>query len=545
MKPTLNDREKTESYLAAGYWTRETMVDQYAAYARDFPGKVACRDAEQEITWRQLDETTDRIAASLIALGIQRDARVLVQIPSSSREMVLRIAFKKAGLLGCFAPMQWRRRELDYTCEQIDPSAIFVARGSMDDDQRGWLDQTFAGRAGLGVRVSLSADPPAGWLGWSDLDDSPQNAEALNQITARQFRFDEVSLITASSGTSSLAKLNEWPEAAQVCIGRGTVPRLGITGDDNIGMFAPMAGAAGVLAWVMSGTVPCTYTFPGTFDAYDLLTLVDAEKVTVATTVPVILARLAQEDLASFDLSSLRALRVGTGAAGLDAARHIESLTNCRVVVASGAMECPGFGHADINEPSVLRLDGSTGLPLPGCRLRIDDDDGVALASRQVGHVRVSAPFASLGYWNDPEATQTVWRDGWYTTGDMGVLDEGGRLTLLGRTKEVINRSGHKILLIEVEQEIAKHASVFQCAVVAAPDAEYGEVPWAFVQVRNGKTLDADALIEHLRDGGLATYKIPTRFIELSEFPRVGGNKIDKKQLLQMAPATVRRMADS
>ena len=418
MKPRLIDQETVDSYLAAGHWTRETLVERYAAYARDFPGKVACRDSEQEITWRQLDEITDRIAANLIALGLQRDARALVQIPSSSREMVLRIAFKKAGILGCFAPMQWRRRELDYTCEQIDPSAIFVARDSMDDGQRGWLDQTFADRAGLGVRVSLSVDPPRGWLGWPDLDKPPQDSEALDQIAARQFRFDEVSLITASSGTSSLAKLNEWPEAAQVCIGRGTVPRLGVGADDNIGMFAPMAGAAGVLAWVMSGTVPCTYTFPGTFDAHDLLTLVDAVKITVATTVPVILARLAQEDLASFDLSSLRAIRVGTGAAGLDAARQIESLTTCRVVVASGAMECPGFGHADINEPSALRLDGSTGLPLPGCRLRIDGDDGEVLAPGQVGHVRVSAPFASLGYWNDLEATQAVWAEGWYTTGD-------------------------------------------------------------------------------------------------------------------------------
>ena len=537
MKPRLIDQETVDSYLAAGHWTRETLVERYAAYARDFPGKVACRDSEREITWRQLDEITDRIAANLIALGLQRDARALVQIPSSSREMVLRIAFKKAGILACFAPMQWRRRELDYTCEQIDPSAIFVARNAMDDDQRDWLDQTFDGRAELGVRVSLSMDPPGGWLGWSDLDNAPQDTEALERIAARQFRFDEVSLIIASSGTSSLAKLNEWPEAAQVCIGRGTVPRLGVGEDDNIGMFAPMSGAAGVLAWVMSGTVPCTYTFPGTFDAHDLLTLVDAVKITVATTVPVILARLAQEDLASFDLSSLRTMRVGTGAAGLDAARHIESRTHCRVVVASGAMECPGFGHADINEPSALRLDGSTGLPLPGCRLRIDDDGGEMLPIGQVGHVRVSAPFASLGYWNDPEATYAVWTDGWYTTGDMGVLDEDGRLTLLGRTKEVINRSGHKILPIEVEQEIAKHASVFQCAVVAAPDPEYGEVPWAFVQVQDGETLDAGVLVESLRDGGLATYKIPTRFIELSEFPRVGGNKIGKKRLLQMAPA--------
>lgn len=538
MKPTRIDQEKVEAYLAAGHWSRETMVDRYAAHARDFPDKIACRDWETEITWRQLDEATDRIAANLIARGIPRDGRALVQIPSSNREMVLRIAFKKAGILGCFAPMQWRRRELDYTWERIDPSAVFVSLDSMNDDQKTWLDEAIADRSAPALRVSVTPAPPEGWLSWSDLEGALEYGDGRDQITERQFRFDEVSLITASSGTNSLAKLNEWPEAAQICIGRGTADRLGMREDDVIGMFAPMSGAAGVLIWVMSGTMPFTYTFPRTFEARALLQLVEDVKITVATTVPVILARLAGEDLAAFDLSSLRALRVGTGAASLDAARRIEGLTDCRVVVASGAMECPGFGHAEFGEPAALRLDGSTGLPLPGCRLRVDDDDGTKLPAGEVGYVKVSAPFASLGYWNDPEATRAVWSDGWYTTGDMGSLDDSGRLTLLGRSSEVINRSGHKILPVEVEQEIAKHPDVFQCAVVAAPDAEYGEAPWAFVQVQEGKTFDPEGLVEILRAGGLATYKIPARFIELTEFPRVGGNKIDKKLLLEMAPAS-------
>lgn len=538
MRPSRIDREKVETYLAAGHWSRETMVDRYAAYARDFPDRIACRDGETEFTWRRLHEVTDRIAANLIARGIPRDGRALVQIPSSARETVLRIAFKKAGVLGCFAPMQWRRRELDHTFERIGPSAVFAALDSMDaDGRRTWLEETAAGRSAAMLRVALAPEPPDGWSSWSDLEAPPESGDGHGRIAKRQFRFDEVSLITASSGTSSLAKLNEWPEAAQVCIGRGIAERLGVREDDVVGMFAPMSGAAGVLAWTMSGALPFASVFPPTFEARALLRLVEEERITVATTVPVVLARLAREDLGSFDLSSLRVLRVGTGAAGLEAARRIEGLTGCRVVVASGAMECPGFGHADVDEPAALRLDGSTGSPLPGCRLRIDGDDGAALPAGRIGHVKVSASFAALGYWNDPEATRAVWSDGWYATGDMGVLDDDGRLTLLGRSREVINRSGHKILPIEVEQEIARHPDVFQCAVVAAPDAEYGEVPWAFVQARDGKALDTEGLAEILRSGGLATYKIPARFIQLAEFPRVGGNKIDKKRLLDMAPA--------
>ncbi len=536
MKPACIDQEKAEAYLAAGHWSRETMVDRYAAYAREYPDRTACRDWEGCLTWRQLDEATDRVAAALIARGVPRDGRALVQIPSSNREMVLRIAFKKAGVLGCFAPMQWRRRELDYTLGRIDPSAVFVAFEAMDGDRTAWLDETAAGRRAAMLRIGVATAPPDGWLSWSDLEGTPEPGGGCDGIAERQFRFDEVSLITASSGTSSLAKLNEWPEAAQVCAGRAIAERLGMREDDVVGMFAPMSGAAGVLVWAVSGAMPCAYTFPRTFEARALLRLVEDRKITVATTVPVILARLAQKDLASFDLSSLRALRVGTGAAGLDAARRIESRTGCRVVVASGAMECPGFGHADVEEPAALRLDGSTGRPLPGCRLRVEDDDGAELPAGEAGHVKVSAPFASLGYWNDPEATRAVWSDGWYATGDMGMLDGGGRLTLLGRSKEVINRSGHKILPIEVEHEMARHPDVFQCAVVAAPDAEYGEVPWAFVQMRDGAPLDAENLADALRAAGLATYKMPARFVELTEFPRVGGNKIDKKRLLDMAP---------
>ena len=537
MKPARIDPSKVEAYLAAGHWSRETMVDRYAAYAQECPDRIACRDWESQLTWRQLDEATDRIAAALIARGIPRNGRALVQIPSSNREMVLRIAFKKAGILGCFAPMQWRRRELAHTCDRIEPSAVLVSFESTDGDRRARLDEMVARRRAPVLRVGITPAPPQGWLSWSDLERTLERGDDRERIAERRFRFDEVSLITASSGTSNLAKLNEWPEAAQVCVGRAIAGRLGMRDDDVIGMFAPMSGAAGVLVWAISGTMPCAFIFPKTFEARALLRSVEDERITVATTVPVILARLAQEDLASFDLSSLRALRVGTGAAGLDAARRIESRTGCRVVVASGAMECPGFGHADVEEPAALRLDGSTGSPLPGCSLRIEDDDGTALPAGEIGHVKVSAPFAALGYWNDPEATRSTWADGWYETGDMGLLDDAGRLTLLGRSKEVINRSGHKILPLEVELEVAGHPDVFQCAVVAAPDAEYGEVPWAFVQMRDGRALDADGLVHALRTAGLATYKIPVRFIELAEFPRVGGNKIDKKRLLDMAPA--------
>ena len=439
-------------------------------------------------------------------------------MPSSNREIILRIAFKKAGILGCFAPMQWRRKELGYACRELGPGVIFLSPGSVGDEQATWLDEALAA-TGPTLRVSLSGESPAGWVPWNELTKPPQDAEALKEVAERGFRFDEISLITVSSGSSGFSKLCEWPEGAQMCLARANGSRLGVSAEDNIGVFAPMAGGAGLLVWVTSGMTPCAFTFPVTYNARALLALIESAKITVATTVPVILTRMAQEDLSSFDLRSLRAIRIGTAAVDLDAARRVESLTDCRVVVAAGSMETPGFAHADFNEPTALRLNGSVGLPHRGCGWRIEDEDGNALPQGSVGHFKLSAPFASSGYWNDPEATAAVWSEGWNATGDIATIDEDGRLRLLGRSKEVINRSGQKILPVEVEREIAKHPDVFECAVIAAPDPEYGEAPWAFVQTHDGKTLDAEVLAAALRTSGLATYKMPARFIELRRIP--------------------------
>ena len=127
MRPSLLRPDDVDAFLRAGHWSRETMAGRYAAYAEAFPDAPACRDAAESYGWRELDAATDRLAANLIALGAARDARALVRMPSSCREIVLRIALKKAGIIGAFVPMQWRRKELDYVRRRIAPSLLVTS----------------------------------------------------------------------------------------------------------------------------------------------------------------------------------------------------------------------------------------------------------------------------------------------------------------------------------------------------------------------------------------------------------------------------------
>ena len=529
MQPSLLKPSQILRYLDDGHWTKETQANRFSYYATVRPKAVACQDYTGSVTWAELDIATNQLAANLVGLGLSRDSRALVRMPSGYQEVVVRIALKKAGIIGAFVPMQWRLRELDYVRKRIAPELlIMTSMDSNNEAEREWAETAFSG-----FRIDPTGDAKVGWCQWTELADQTPNCANLKALIDRTFTYDEVSLITTSSGTSGLAKLCEWPEAAQMCIGRAIGARLDLTAEDTVGIFSPLSGAAGILVWLVSGTTPAKFVFPPNYHPSSLLDLTVNTGVTVATTVPVILARLAQEPLENYDLTNLRALRVGTAAADKDAAYLFENGADCRVVVAAGSMECPGFAHADFNEDRKTRLSGAIGLRLPGCRTKIVDGDGREVPDGEIGELVVSAPYAASGYWNDDNATQTAWRNGWFTTGDMGYLLPDGRLRLMGRRRETINRSGLKILPAEGEQELSKHPSVFECAVVAASDKEYGEVPWAFIQLQPDHSLSIEALVKQLRDQGMANYKIPVRFITVDSFPRVADNKIDKKRLMK------------
>ena len=535
MKPTLVTPEIIQSYLDAGYWTRETVLDRYRHYAEQIPDAIACKDTAETYTWQELDQTTNSIAANLVDLGIPRGGTALIQMPSSCREVLLRVALKKAGIIGIFVPVQWRQKELAYVWERIDPSVIILSREFTDSDAISWLDGKAREASNARLCVELQDQPFENWIGWSDLLNQVVSDGTTSRLAERSFLYDEISLITASSGTSGLAKLCEWPEGAQVFMSRVLRDRMEISGEDTLGIFAPMSGAAGLMMWMVSWCEPCTTYFPPDYRPATLLDMVELDRISVGTTVPVILARLAGAELEQRDLSSLRLIRVGTAAANMSIAQSFEERSGCKVVIASGSMECTGFGHAATSEPKELRLNGSVGLPLESCRLRIEDGDGNVLPAGQSGELKVTAAFSSSGYWNDPEATAAVWNDGWYSTGDIGVLDDDGRLTLLGRLKDTINRSGLKILPTEIEREISGSDDVLECCVVGGPDKEYGQVPWAFVQMRDGVPLSIEALDTLLTASGMAAYKKPVAYFPVTEFPRISDNKIDKAALIETA----------
>jgi fatty-acyl-CoA synthase len=199
-----------------------------------------------------------------------------------------------------------------------------------------------------------------------------------------------------------------------------------------------------------------------------------------------------------------------------------------------------GFGGTENGSPTTnegVDIDnhpGSVGRVTLGSALRIQDKHGNALGPGEIGEIWVAGGAVISGYWNAPELTSSVLRDGWIDTGDLGFLDEDGYLYLSGRSRDLIISKGQNIYPAEIENALLQHDALLDGSVVGVPDPEFGEVVCAVIVVKPDRTLDANAVIEFVRER-LASYKAPRHVLFVDELPRNPGNKVLKRELAELA----------
>jgi long-chain acyl-CoA synthetase len=268
------------------------------------------------------------------------------------------------------------------------------------------------------------------------------------------------------------------------------------------------------------------------FSTTEILRLLDAEPFTLMPGVPTMFRFLLDSAKASGTrkLSQLR-LSLSAGAVlGAGLTQDFEDWFGIKLLDGYGITETSTM--VTLNWPVGTRVMGSCGFPILGLSVRVVDAADHDVAVGEAGELIVRGPNVMLGYHNKPAETQAALRDGWYRTGDLARYDANGYLTITGRLKDVIIRGGQNISPVEVEEAVAAHPDIADCAVVGMSDEAYGEVPVAFVVPHPGVTPDPAVLAAHCR-ALLSGYKLPHAFHVVAEIPRTGSGKAMRFRLKQ------------
>jgi len=275
------------------------------------------------------------------------------------------------------------------------------------------------------------------------------------------------------------------------------------------------------------------------FDANGAWERIASGSLTLFMAVPTIYTRLIAEweaaspqrrDVLSKSCARLRLMVSGSAALPVSTLNRWKEISGHTLLERYGMTE---IGMALSNPLRGERTPGSVGIPLPGVEVQLVNEQGEAVPSGTPGEIEVRGPSVFHEYWSKPQATQQVFRNGWFRTGDVAVL-ENGRYRILGRMNiDILKTGGHKVSALEVEEQLREHPAVAECAVVGIPDPEWGERVATAVVLHEGQTLD----LEHLRSWArerLATHKIPSRLLIVGALPRNAMGKVTKPAIVNL-----------
>jgi acyl-CoA synthetase (AMP-forming)/AMP-acid ligase II len=429
-----------------------------------------------------------------------------------------------ANYLGAIAmPINWRLAapEVRYILEHSDAGAL-VCDGLLT----GLADEATKGIEGTLVRACVSPTAPDGWTTLGDLAAIPTNLAAVPTAA------DDVHRLMYTSGTTGRPKGVMITHANLAWKNLAHLIEFGFTSAD-LGLACGPLYHVGALDLTTTSLIAAgaTTIIHRSFEAADVVEELERSRVTTVWLAPAMVnAIMALPDIGERDLSSVRLIINGGEKMPIPLIERIQrTFPSAWFADAYGLTETVS-GDTFLDRDSIVRKLGSVGRPCLHLDLDIWDERGRSVPAGEPGEIVMRGPKVFLGYWRDPDATTAAFAGGWFHTGDIGVRDDDGYLYIVDRLKDMIVSGGENIASSEIERVLYEHDSVLEAAVVGCPDDRWGEVPVAFVVLRNETAATADALLDHCRVQ-LARYKVPKEIIFLEAVPRNPSGKVLKREL--------------
>ena len=514
--------EFAERYVREGIWRRETIAQAIATAAREHPDSIAVSDSTRSLTYSQLLAEAGNLAALLSRNGIERNDRIVIQLPNCVEFATLTVACFEIGALPVMALPAFRKAELEYLVSFCDAKAIAIA-----PEYRGFDHAALARE--LKPRLIFSTTPAAGCV---SMHEPGASSHAVGSSVGDPF---DVALFLLSGGTTGMPKLIPRTHADYLYNARASAVATGLSSESRILVALPAEhnfplACPGLIGALIVGA---RAYFTQTTKTADLATTIAREQITHLPCVPAIaIALLDIPQSSRAQLASLRVITVGGQRLQEPTARALRQAFPDLIVQQVFGMAEGLLCYTSLDAPEEVAFTTQGRSLSAADEIRIVNSDGKDVATAEVGELWCRGPYTIRGYFRAPDRNREAFSDdGFYRTGDLVRLDPSGNLLVEGRIKDLINRGGEKINAEEIEAHLIAHPAISAAAIVAMPDDILGERSCAYLSLQAGAILQLAAVREFLSARGVAQFKWPERIEIVSDLPLTNVGKIRKSEL--------------
>lgn len=498
------------------------LTEFFEASVRRFPKKEALVGEINKLTYEELAVQVNRVACNLHELGVGPNDRVGI-LTNNTIEFVL-TAFAVAQLAAISVPLNARLKsaELEFMLNHSAAKVLVV---------EGELYENIAPIRKMVKTLEHVFISGNGFHGCRDFSELLEPVEGRIRHSARE---EDTAFIMYTSGTTGVPKGAMLTHLGVIHSVMNYIQVLKTDSDDITLLTVPLFHVTGLIGQLLhliflGGKV----VLQRRYKTEDMLLLMEREKVTFSFMVPTIYVFMLMADLSKYDLSAWRLAAYGGAPMSKDTVEKLKSqFPNLNLHNAYGATETSSPATILPCE-DCLRKISSVGLPVPTGECKVVGEEGQPLPPEHVGELWIKGPHVIPGYWQNEQANQKEFSDGYWHSGDLAKMDEEGYVYIMDRKKDMINRGGEKIFCVEVEDVLYSHPKVLEAAVIGVPDQVFGEQVMAVIVAKPGES-PTEREIRDFVSQKLADFKTPKFIKFIPALPRNPGGKVLKNELRKL-----------
>ena len=523
-----------ETYSKFRWWLGITFGDMLDKASDLYPNKEALVDDGSRLTYGQLRENVDRLAIGLMELGVNKQDRVMLQLPNWNEFVYSYFALQKIGAIVVLLLPRHAPLEINHLGRLTGATTWILPERYRKIDYLPIIDDVLKTNQELKHVILVRGKDSSRFTGLERLiRDADLSEDNIRELIDRRPDPMEVAHMGPTGGTTGLPKVAPRTHNDHICNIEYKARSWELNSSDICLAMAPV-GHDMTFTVAICGTIfACgTLVLLDSTMPVDFCKAVEREGATCAVTVPAVALRVANfEGLRDYDMNSLVKLHAGGAPSPPDLVRAIHEKISCKYVIGLGSTE--GLNSMTRLDYDLDTVCNTSGRPCcPYSEYKIIDQDERALPVNRDGELVIKGPDVFTGYFRSPEENRgSFTKDGFFKTGDLARIDRLGNIRITGRIKDIILRGGENINATEIENLIIAHPGVEDVAVIGMPDKVLGERICAYIKPASGAKPSFDDIISFLRSRGASVLQLPERIEFIDSIPLTKVGKADKRAL--------------